>query len=161
MKRFREYRFGDMLLSYDVDEQNQVAMRLIPAEMDSRVIEKKYRPEPLVQLHARCSVRCDGGATGQGGQRRAQNTCRQRTGEAGCGSLFHYREKILSLTVSPSLHGAPAQRAPSQGQEAGCGTAPLRSRAKKKPSSSGGGGAALSPAARGGGMSGRGVLGST
>ena len=53
MKRFREYRFGDMLLSYDVDEQNQMTMRLIPAEMDSRVIEKKFRPEPLVQLHAR------------------------------------------------------------------------------------------------------------
>ena len=53
MVRYSEISFGDMLLAYDLDEGNRVSMSLIPAEMKDRVLEKEYRPEPLVQIHAR------------------------------------------------------------------------------------------------------------
>jgi len=53
MKRYSEFVMGDMLLSYFLDERDCVSMTLIPAGMKDRVIEKEYRPEPLVQIHAR------------------------------------------------------------------------------------------------------------
>ena len=53
MKIYSEYIFGDMLLSYLLDEEDRMSMRLIPAGMKDRVAEKKVRPEPLVQIHAR------------------------------------------------------------------------------------------------------------
>ena len=52
MKRYSEFILGDMLLSYDTDEQGCVSMSLIPASMKDRVLEKEYYPEPLVQIHA-------------------------------------------------------------------------------------------------------------
>ncbi|MBR3107723.1 MAG: alpha-galactosidase [Clostridia bacterium] len=53
MKRFSEFRFGDMLLTYFLDENGRMSLRLIPAALENKVIEKKFAPEPLVQLHAR------------------------------------------------------------------------------------------------------------
>ena len=53
MKRFSEIILGDMLLVYDTDEQDCVSMSLIPAHMKGRILQKEYRPEPLVQIHAR------------------------------------------------------------------------------------------------------------
>ena len=53
MKRYSEYVFGDMLLAYGLDEQGRVSMSLVPASMRDRVLDKEYRPEPLVQIHAR------------------------------------------------------------------------------------------------------------
>ena len=53
MKRYSEITFGDMLLTWYVDEQDRAGMTLVPATMKDRVLEKEYRPEPLVQIHAR------------------------------------------------------------------------------------------------------------
>ena len=53
MKRFSEFRFGDMLLTYDLDADGRMTLRLIPASLENSVLEKKFAPEPLVQLHAR------------------------------------------------------------------------------------------------------------
>ena len=53
MKHYSEYTFGDMLLAYDLDDSGCMSMMLVPAEMEGRVPEKEYRPESLVQLHAR------------------------------------------------------------------------------------------------------------
>lgn len=53
MKRFSEFRFGDMLLSYFLDENSRMTLRLIPAALEEKVTEKKFAAEPLVQLHAR------------------------------------------------------------------------------------------------------------
>ena len=53
MKRIREYCLGDMNLTYFLDGQNRVSMRLIPAGTQDRVLDKPCAPEPLVQLHAR------------------------------------------------------------------------------------------------------------
>ena len=53
MKRFSEFRLGDMLLSYFTDEAGCVSMTIIPAETADRTRQKEYRPEPLVQIHAR------------------------------------------------------------------------------------------------------------
>ena len=53
MKHYSEYTFGDMLLAYDLDDSGCMSMMLVPAEMEGRVLEKEYRPESLVQLHAR------------------------------------------------------------------------------------------------------------
>ena len=51
--RISEYVLGDMLLTYEKDDQDRVSMSLIPASMKDRVLRKEYRPEPLVQIHAR------------------------------------------------------------------------------------------------------------
>lgn len=53
MERISEFRFGDMLLSYFTDETGCVSMTIIPAETADRIRQKEYRPEPLVQIHAR------------------------------------------------------------------------------------------------------------
>ena len=53
MKKYSEYRFGDMLAAWWLDEKGRTGMTLIPAAAEGRVLEKEYRPEPLVQLHAR------------------------------------------------------------------------------------------------------------
>ena len=53
MKRFSDFVFGDMLLSYFLDDENRMSMTLIPAEMKDRTAAKEYRPEPLAQIHAR------------------------------------------------------------------------------------------------------------
>ena len=53
MEKTAEYRLGDMLLTYFTDGDGRISMTLIPAGMKDRVLEKEYRPEPLVQLHAR------------------------------------------------------------------------------------------------------------
>ena len=52
-KCFSEFRFGDMLLTYFLDGDNRMTMRLIPAAFENKVIDKKFAPEPLAQLHAR------------------------------------------------------------------------------------------------------------
>ena len=52
MENYRQYRFGDMILSYYLDEEQRVSMTLVPEAMEGRVLEKEYRPEPLVQIHA-------------------------------------------------------------------------------------------------------------
>ena len=53
MEKYSEYRFGDMLAAWWLDEQNHMGMTLIPAEMKEQVKEHKHTLEPLVQLHAR------------------------------------------------------------------------------------------------------------
>ena len=53
MNRYSEFVLGDMLLTYDLDETGRMSMALIPAEKAEQVLQKEYRPEPLVQLHAR------------------------------------------------------------------------------------------------------------
>ena len=52
MKCDRQCRFGDMILCYFVDAEQRVSMTLVPETMEGRVLEKEYRPEPLVQIHA-------------------------------------------------------------------------------------------------------------
>ena len=53
MKKIDGFLLGDMLLSYFLDEAGCVSMTIIPAGMRDRLSEKKYHPEPLVQIHAR------------------------------------------------------------------------------------------------------------
>lgn len=53
MKRYCEYRFGDMLATWWLDRENHMGMTLIPADMKNRVKEHRHTLEPLVQLHAR------------------------------------------------------------------------------------------------------------
>lgn len=53
MKQYSEFRFGDMLLSYFLDDRGRVSMALIPDSMRDRRMEKDFSPEPLVQIHAR------------------------------------------------------------------------------------------------------------
>ena len=53
MMKYSEYNFGDMLLTYFLDLQDRMSMRLIPASMEEQVLDKEYAPEPLVQIHAR------------------------------------------------------------------------------------------------------------
>ena len=53
MKRYSEYMAGDMLLTYQTDEEDRVSMSLVPASMAGRMLTKEYNPEPIVQIHAR------------------------------------------------------------------------------------------------------------
>ncbi len=53
MERLSEFVFGDMLLTYALDEKKCVSMSVIPLSMRDKVTEKEYHPEPLVQIHAR------------------------------------------------------------------------------------------------------------
>ncbi|MBE6936901.1 MAG: alpha-galactosidase, partial [Ruminococcaceae bacterium] len=53
MNILREYTLGDMLLTYLLDDEQHVGMRLIPVSTKDRVLEKDVKLEPLVQLHAR------------------------------------------------------------------------------------------------------------
>lgn len=53
MKQYSEYRFGDMLVAWWLDEKNHMGMTLIPAEMKDRVREHRHTLEGLVQIHAR------------------------------------------------------------------------------------------------------------
>ena len=50
---YSQFTLGDMLLQYNLDEQNRVSMSLIPLAMKDKVREKAYTPEPLVQIHAK------------------------------------------------------------------------------------------------------------
>ncbi len=52
MKSYSRYRFGDMLLSYHMDEKQRVSMTLVPAAKEDQIAEKEYHPEPIVQIHA-------------------------------------------------------------------------------------------------------------
>ena len=52
MKTCGEYVFGDMLLIYSLDEAGHVSMSLIPSDMKEKMLQKDYRAEPLVQIHA-------------------------------------------------------------------------------------------------------------
>ena len=53
MKQYSEYRFGDMLAAWWLDEKNHMGMTPIPAEMKDRVREHRHTLEGLVQIHAR------------------------------------------------------------------------------------------------------------
>ena len=53
MKQYSEYRFGDMTVTWWLDEQNHMGMTLIPARMKDQVREHQYALENLVQIHAR------------------------------------------------------------------------------------------------------------
>ena len=53
MKQYSEYRFGDILAAWWLDEKNHMGMTLIPAEMKDRVREHRHTLEGLVQIHAR------------------------------------------------------------------------------------------------------------
>ena len=53
MKQYSEYRFGDMLAAWWLDEKNHMGMTLIPAEMKDRVREHRHTLEGPVQIHAR------------------------------------------------------------------------------------------------------------
>ena len=53
VKHYSETILGDMLLFYDLDDRRRVSMAVIPAGMREKVRNKEYRPEPLVQIHAR------------------------------------------------------------------------------------------------------------
>ena len=53
MKPYSQFHFGDMILSYFLDDRQCVSMAIIPAAAADRVLDKEYRPEPLVQIHAR------------------------------------------------------------------------------------------------------------
>ena len=53
MKRYSEYRFGDMLVTWWLDRENHIGMTLIPSDMKNRVKEHRHTLEPLVQIHAR------------------------------------------------------------------------------------------------------------
>ena len=53
MKKFSEYVFGDMLVSWWLDDSGHMGMTLIPAEMKDRVKTHDHALEPLVQIHAR------------------------------------------------------------------------------------------------------------
>ena len=53
MKQYSEYRFGDMLAAWWLDEKDHMGMTLIPAEMKDRVREHRHTLEGLVQIHAR------------------------------------------------------------------------------------------------------------
>ena len=50
---YSRFTLGDMLLQYNLDEQNRMSMSLIPLAMKDRAAEKAYTPEPLVQIHAK------------------------------------------------------------------------------------------------------------
>ena len=64
MKTLSEFCFGDMLLRYTLDDRDRVSMQLIPVGMKERETAKEYRPEPLVQLHARGDKLADGYGNG-------------------------------------------------------------------------------------------------
>ena len=53
IKLYSEYRFGDMLAAWWLDEQNHMGMTLIPAEMKDQVRAHEHALEGLVQIHAR------------------------------------------------------------------------------------------------------------
>ena len=53
MRKYSEYRFGDMLAAWWLDEKDHVGMTLIPAGMEDRVRANDHALEGLVQLHAR------------------------------------------------------------------------------------------------------------
>lgn len=53
MTMLNEFRLGDMLLRYHMDEQRRVGMSLIPYAKKGDVLDKAWAVEPLVQLHAR------------------------------------------------------------------------------------------------------------
>ena len=50
---YSRFTLGDMLLQYNLDEQNRMSMALIPLIMEGQVMDKAYTPEPLVQIHAK------------------------------------------------------------------------------------------------------------
>ena len=52
LNRHSEYTFGDLLLTYWLDEAGHMSMTLIPARTAGRVADKPYNPESLAQIHA-------------------------------------------------------------------------------------------------------------
>ena len=42
MMKYSEFNFGDMLVTYFLDSQDRMSMRLIPASMAERVLDKVY-----------------------------------------------------------------------------------------------------------------------
>ena len=53
MRKYSEYRFGDMLAAWWLDEKDHMGMTLIPAGMEDRVAGHEHTLEGLVQIHAR------------------------------------------------------------------------------------------------------------
>lgn len=60
-----EYRLGDMLLRYVLDERRHTGMLLIPWKMRDSVLDKRWAVENLVQLHARGDQLPNGYANGR------------------------------------------------------------------------------------------------
>ena len=53
MKQYSEYLFGDMLVTWWLDEKDHMGMTLIPAGMKEQVKVHEHTLEGLVQIHAR------------------------------------------------------------------------------------------------------------
>ena len=53
VKRFSECVFGDILVTWWLDEQGHMGMTLIPADMRGQVREHDHTTEGMVQIHAR------------------------------------------------------------------------------------------------------------
>ena len=53
MRKYSEFIFGDMILSYILDDGDRMSMALIPAGKQVPTTEKDSHPEPMVQIHAR------------------------------------------------------------------------------------------------------------
>ena len=51
MRTYSEFIFGDMILSYTLDDGNRMSMALNPAGKQIPVTEKDSHPEPMVQIH--------------------------------------------------------------------------------------------------------------
>ena len=64
MMHCSQYHFGDMVLSYITDEEGCVSMTIVPAGTEGKILRKEYRPEPLVQIHARCDQFTNGYGNG-------------------------------------------------------------------------------------------------
>lgn len=64
MEALNEYRLGDMLLRYVLDDRQHVGMMLVPWDMRERVLDKRWAVENLVQLHARGDQLPNGYANG-------------------------------------------------------------------------------------------------
>ena len=53
MKRFSEYKFGDILVTWWLDEQNHMGMTLIPAGMQDQVREQQHHPDDKLREDVR------------------------------------------------------------------------------------------------------------
>ena len=126
MKQYSAYTLGDMTLSYHVDDEGHVGMRLIPGDMQADVAEKDCAVESLVQLHVRgdCLPSAYGnGATmaGSASTQRMKLEGQRREGDAivtilsdGAGRLARHRvtwrEGLRAVRVSVAFEnrtGAP------------------------------------------------------
>lgn len=64
MTFLNEYRLGDMLLRYVLDDRRHTGMLLVPWRMRDNVLDKRWAVENLVQLHARGDQLPNGYANG-------------------------------------------------------------------------------------------------